>query len=176
MFCPQCRAEYLDGVTSCSDCHIELVHSCDGGHPGSAKTEGNRPYIFGTRDWISLCAAILIGPVLLGVGSAVPGLIYGAAAMYYFLCCAIIVPLLVVLADRLKAWAWQIAIGSLTLTVISDGIPKPDSLRYFCVLGSRHIAFLTCSDLFLASALPTATALRLWHRYCDYRDRAVVRA
>jgi hypothetical protein len=124
MFCPQCRAEYLDGVTSCSDCHIELVHSCDGGHPGSAKTEGNRPYIFGTRDWISLCAAILIGPVLLGVGSAVPGLIYGAAAMYYFLCCAIIVPLLVVLADRLKAWAWQIAIGSLTLTVISDGIPR----------------------------------------------------
>jgi hypothetical protein len=120
MFCPQCRAEYLSGVTSCSDCHIELVHSCDGGQPSSAKTDGNRPYIFGTRDWISLCAAILFGPVLLGIGSAVPGLIYGAAAMYYFLCCAIILPLLVLIADRLKACAWQIAIGSLTLTVISD--------------------------------------------------------
>jgi hypothetical protein len=124
MICPQCRAEYLHGVTSCSDCQIELVHSCIGGQPGAAKTEENRPYIFGTRDWFSLCGAICCGPILLGIGSTIPGLVFGAAAMYYFLICAIIVPLLVVLADRLKAWAWQIAVGSLTLTVIRDGIPK----------------------------------------------------
>jgi hypothetical protein len=25
MFCPKCRAEYREGFTSCSDCHIPLV-------------------------------------------------------------------------------------------------------------------------------------------------------
>lgn len=107
-------------MTYCSDCHAELVHSLDDERSVSAKTEGNRPYIFGTHDWISLCAAIFLGPVLLGIGSAIPGLIYGAAAMYYFLCCVIIVPMLVLIADRLKIWTWQIAIGSLTLTVIGN--------------------------------------------------------
>src|SRR5580658_9471866 len=124
MFCPQCKAEYHDGVTSCSDCHIDLVQSCDGGHPSSTKTEGKSPYIFGTRDWVSLCTAIFIGPILLGVGSLVPGLIYGAAAIYYILCCAVVVPFLVALADKLKPWTWQVAIGSLTLTVIGNGIPR----------------------------------------------------
>ena len=25
MFCPKCRAEYREGFTTCSDCHIDLV-------------------------------------------------------------------------------------------------------------------------------------------------------
>jgi hypothetical protein len=124
MLCPQCRAEYLEGVTSCSDCHTELVHSCEGGQAATAKTDGNGPYIFGTRDWVSLFGAIFCGPILLGIGSTIPGLVFGAAAIYYFLICAIIVPLLVILAQRLKAWAWQIAIGSLTFTVVRDGIAR----------------------------------------------------
>jgi hypothetical protein len=27
MFCPKCRAEYRDGFSSCSDCHVELVEN-----------------------------------------------------------------------------------------------------------------------------------------------------
>ena len=25
MFCPKCRAEYVEGVTACDDCHVPLV-------------------------------------------------------------------------------------------------------------------------------------------------------
>lgn len=26
MFCPNCRAEYKEGITLCADCNVELVH------------------------------------------------------------------------------------------------------------------------------------------------------
>jgi hypothetical protein len=32
MFCPQCKYEYRDGFTRCSDCDMDLVHSLDAPH------------------------------------------------------------------------------------------------------------------------------------------------
>jgi hypothetical protein len=47
---------------------------------------------------------------------------FGAAAIAYFVLCALGVPLLVVAAGRLKFFAWQIAIVSLTSAVVVDNI------------------------------------------------------
>ena len=47
MWCPKCRCEYVEGITECPDCHVELVESLDdidaeentGDEEGSADTE-----------------------------------------------------------------------------------------------------------------------------------------
>jgi hypothetical protein len=47
MICPQCRAEYREGYSSCADCHVALVHDLprhsreDSGHFGSPPTPGD---------------------------------------------------------------------------------------------------------------------------------------
>jgi hypothetical protein len=74
-----------------------------------------------SRDLISLVAALAIGPLSL-VGYAIPGLIFGAAAAFYFLYCAVVPPLVILIADRLKFLVWQLAIASLTLTVVGDNL------------------------------------------------------
>lgn len=74
------------------------------------------------REWISLIAAVAIGPTFLLIGYHVPGLIFGAAAGAYILLCATVVPLLTLAAGRLKFLAWQIAIISIVLAVIGDNL------------------------------------------------------
>ena len=47
MWCPKCRCEYVEGITECPDCHVELVESLDdidaeentGDEEGRADTE-----------------------------------------------------------------------------------------------------------------------------------------
>src|SRR5881296_2722705 len=73
-------------------------------------------------NWMSVVAAIAIGPVFLSIGYAIPGLTFGTAAATYFLCCAIVVPLLTLVAGRLKFSTWQLAIVSFTFTVIGDNL------------------------------------------------------
>lgn len=43
MFCPLCQAEYRDGVTECSDCHVALVSSLGAAHSSPRRLwQGNR--------------------------------------------------------------------------------------------------------------------------------------
>jgi hypothetical protein len=66
------------------------------------------------REWLSLVAAIALGPAFLLVGGQVPG--------SYVIVCVLVVPLLTLAAGRLKFMAWQVAILSMTLTVIADNL------------------------------------------------------
>jgi hypothetical protein len=74
-----------------------------------------------SRDWISLIAAIAVGPVFLKIGYKT-GLVFDAAAFAYFLCCMFVVPILTLCAGRLKFLTWQIAILSLAFTVVEDNL------------------------------------------------------
>lgn len=58
MYCPQCRAEYRDGFTECSDCHIPLSE----GSPPSELSSHYDPgldlvVVAGTNDFIQLAMA-----------------------------------------------------------------------------------------------------------------------
>ncbi len=74
------------------------------------------------REWISLVAAIAIGPAFLLIGCQVPGLIFRAAAGAYILFCVIVVPLLIFAAGRWRFVVWQLAIISMVFAVIGDDV------------------------------------------------------
>ena len=115
------------------------------------------------RDWMSVVAAIAIGPVFLSIGYATPGLIFGAAAAAYFLGCAIVVPLLTLVAGRLKFSTWQLAIVSFTFTVIGDNL-RLGSMHRSEILRVAYV-FWALGTL-LSSPLPIYFLLRplTWRR------------
>jgi hypothetical protein len=76
-----------------------------------------------TQDWVCLIAAIGIGPVCLGIGNRIPGLIFGAAAGYVFLYYLFVIPVLTALGGRLKFIIWQVAVFSVLLSVIAEDLP-----------------------------------------------------
>jgi hypothetical protein len=102
-------------------------------------------------EWLSLAAAIAIGPAFLLIGYQIPGLIYGAAAGAYILLCAIIVPLLTLAAGRLKFLVWQLAIVSTMSAVIGDDLRL--NAVYRSELSSLAYVFWASGTL-LSSPLP----------------------
>jgi hypothetical protein len=74
------------------------------------------------RERASLVAAVAAGPVFLGIGYQLPGLMFRAAAGAFVLFGVIVVPLLTLAAGRLKFLAWQVAVVSNSLTVIADNL------------------------------------------------------
>lgn len=75
-----------------------------------------------TRDLGALAAAAVLGPASMAIGYRVPGLLFGAAAGAYFVECGLVVPLVVLAAQRIRLFVWQIAVASLTLAVLVDNM------------------------------------------------------
>lgn len=73
------------------------------------------------RELLSIAGAIAIGPLALTFGYS-QGFMFGVAAVFYFFVCATLVPLLTYAAGRLKFFVWQLAVVSLTLSVIGDNL------------------------------------------------------
>jgi hypothetical protein len=73
-------------------------------------------------EWISLVAAVAAGPAFLLVGYHVSGLVFRAAAGAGLIVFILVVPLLVALAGALRFIVWQVAIASMTVTVIADDL------------------------------------------------------
>jgi hypothetical protein len=75
--------------------------------------------------------AIALGPVFLKIGDAI-GLAFGAAAIAYFLVGIVIVPLLTFAASRLRFLLWQLAVLSLTVSVIQDNLRSSAAMNSSC--------------------------------------------
>jgi hypothetical protein len=103
------------------------------------------------REWISLIAAVAIGPAFLLIGYHIPGLIFRAAAEAYILLCAIIVPLLTLAAGRLKFVAWQLAVISIILAMVGDNLRL--NANYRSEIPSLAYVFWAIGTL-LSSPLP----------------------
>jgi len=129
-------------------------------------------------EWTAIVLAIAIGPAFLGIGYAT-GLVFRAAAGAYILCCVVVVPLLTVAGGRLKFLVWQLAIVSLSLTVVEDNlrlkaIHSGEIATLLCVLWSfgtlvsspLPIYFLlrpmTARQRYIAGIVIAMAALALW--------------
>jgi hypothetical protein len=72
-------------------------------------------------EWLSLAAAIAIGPVFM-IGGYQMNLAYGAGGAVYLLVCATVVLVLVVFGGRFRFVIWQLAAVSLALSVFVDNL------------------------------------------------------
>ena len=108
---------------------------------------------------IATIAALALGPVFLTIGYF-RGLVFAAGPLAYFLVCIVIVPFLTFAAGRLKFLAWQLAIISLTLSVVGD------DLRLGIMPSTRILVFgcrFWAVGSLLSSPLPIYFLLRRNH-------------
>jgi hypothetical protein len=74
-----------------------------------------------TRDRLALTLAIAQGPACMLIGYSM-NLVYSAGAFFFFFWCALVVPFVIVVSTRSGLLTWQLAIASLTLSVIGDNL------------------------------------------------------
>ncbi len=109
------------------------------------------------RDWTSLGIAVALGPLCIAVGYHVRGLVLGAAAGAWILVCAVVVPALVLAARRFKFLVWQVALISITVSVLGDALRLNAMHRSEVPAGA--FVFWAGGTLF-SSPLPVYLALR----------------
>jgi hypothetical protein len=117
------------------------------------------------REWLSVLAAIAIGPVFLVLGYSA-NLMFGLAAAAYFWVCAVVVPLLTYAAGRLKFVVWQLAVVDLALSTVAD------DLRVGMRMHAREVFSVSYTfwvlGTFLSSPLPIYFLLRPLPRRRSY--------
>jgi len=118
------------------------------------------------REWTGLVLAIAVGPVWLEAANAIPGLIFRAAAGFYILVCLLAVPLIVLLARRLKFIVWQISIVSLAGVIILDDL-RSHAVFHSEIPGMLFV-FWTIGTLF-SSPLP----IYFFLKPMNWRARAI---
>ena len=108
--------------------------------------------------WIGIVAAVANGPVSLKLGHALH-LMYAVAALEYFFWCAVVVPFLTLIprSDRMKILTWQLAIASLTFTVIADNL-RPGPVPRSEIITTAYVFW--SMGILLSSPFPTDLLLR----------------
>src|ERR1700691_841954 len=74
------------------------------------------------RECVSVLAAIAIGPAILHIGHALYGHSFMGPAYSLILCWSVAVPVMVFAAGPMKFLTWQLAVLSITITLVGDNI------------------------------------------------------
>jgi hypothetical protein len=116
-------------------------------------------------EWAALVACVLIGPVSLVVGYELM-LIGDLGVFFLAACCAFAIPFLMLLAGRLKYFAWQAGVLSIVLSIIVDNV----RLHAIYPLEALRVAYVFwASGTMLSSPVPIYFILKPM----PVRDRVV---
>ncbi|MGA9389504.1 MAG: hypothetical protein WBV69_03570 [Candidatus Sulfotelmatobacter sp.] len=108
------------------------------------------------QDWVSLAAAVGLGPAFLLIGYQIPGLVFAASAGAWILLCAVVVTLLTAFG-RPKLLVWQVAVTSITLAVIGDNI-QTNVVQRNEILSTAYVFW--AGGTLLSSPLPIYLVLK----------------
>jgi hypothetical protein len=109
-------------------------------------------------NWLSVAAAMAIGPAFMVVGYQM-NLAYGAGGAVYMMVCAGGVPMVIIFAGRLRYVAWQLAAVSFALSIFIDNLRMDgDPLGHIRQLMGVGVMFWLASSA-LSGPLPLALFL-----------------